>query len=137
MTLEMLVALALLVLIAALLCLLLLRRPRVELPPEWLARLQALESAVQATQLAVAKNDGALDAMGQQLRGFTHSTQVLLDERLAQAAQESRTSRTELQSAFGTLQQRLEQQLAQARSDETQARHEQLQALAAFRTELM
>ena len=136
MTLEMMAALALLVLIAALLCLLLLRRPRVELPPEWLARLQALESAVQATQLAVAKNDGALDAMGQQLRGFTQSTQALLDERLAQAAQESRTSRTELQSAFGTLQQRLEQQLAQARSDETQARHEQLQALAAFRTEL-
>ena len=68
MTLEMMIALALLVLVVLLLCALLLRRPRVALPPEWPQRLQALESAVQATQLAVAKNDGALDAMGQQLR---------------------------------------------------------------------
>jgi DNA recombination protein RmuC len=136
MTLEMMIALALLVLVVLLLCALLLRRPRVALPPEWPQRLQALESAVQATQLAVAKNDGALDAMGQQLRGFTHSTQVLLDERLQLAAQESRTSRAELQAAFGALQQRLEQQLVQGRSDEAQARGEQLQALAAFRAEL-
>ena len=136
MTLEMMIALALLVLVVLLLCALLLRRPRVALPPEWPQRLQALESAVQATQLAVAKNDGALDAMGQQLRGFTHSTQVLLDERLQLAAQESRTSRAELQAAFGALQQRLEHQLVQGRSDEAQARGEQLQALAVFRTEL-
>jgi len=136
MALEMMIALALLVLVVLLLCALLLRRSRVALPPEWPQRLQALESAVQATQLAVAKNDGALDAMGQQLRGFTHSTQVLLDERLQLAAQESRTSRAELQAAFGALQQRLEQQLVQGRSDEAQARGEQLQALAVFRTEL-
>ena len=87
MTFEMTAALALLVLNVVLLAVLLLRRPRVDLPPEWLARLQSLESAVQATQLAVAKNDGALDAMAQQLRGFTQTTQALLDERLALAAQ--------------------------------------------------
>jgi DNA recombination protein RmuC len=79
MTLEIYAALALLVLIAVLLIVLLLRRPRVELPPEWPQRLQALEAAVQATQLAVAKNDGALDGMGQQLRGFTQATQATLD----------------------------------------------------------
>ncbi|WP_404299969.1 DNA recombination protein RmuC [Alicycliphilus denitrificans] len=136
MTLEMTAALALLALTVLLLCALLLRRPRVDLPPEWLARLQALESSVQATQLAVARNDGALQAMGQQLRGFTQSTQALLDERLQLAAQESRTSRGELQAAFGALQSRLEQHLGQARSDEAQARKEQIDALAGFRAEL-
>ena len=40
MTLEMTIALALLALIVVLLSLLLLRRPRVQLPPEWPARLQ-------------------------------------------------------------------------------------------------
>ena len=47
MTFEMTAALALLVLTVVLLAVLLLRRPRVDLPPEWLARLQSLESAVQ------------------------------------------------------------------------------------------
>ena len=136
MTLEMMLALALLALVVLLLCVLLLRRPRVDLPPEWPARLQALEAAAQATQLAVARNDGALESMGQQLRAFTQSTQVLLDERLQLAAQESRTSRGELQTAFGALQSRLEQQMAQARSDEAQARREQIDALAGFRAEL-
>ena len=136
MTLEIYAALALLVLIAVLLIVLLLRRPRVELPPEWLQRLQALEAAVQATQLAVAKNDGALDGMGQQLRGFTQATQATLDERLAQSAQESRTSRGELQAAFSALQARLEQHLAQARVDAAEARREQSELLAAFRAEL-
>ena len=69
-------------------------------------------------------------------RGFTHSTQALLDERLQLAAQESRTSRAELQASFGVLQQRLEPQRVQGRSDEAQARHGQLQALAAIRAEL-
>jgi DNA recombination protein RmuC len=79
MTLEIIAALALLAFIVLLLAALLLRRPRVELPPEWPQRLRALEAAAQATQLAVAKNDGALDAMGQQVRGFTQATQATLD----------------------------------------------------------
>lgn len=91
-----------------LLLVLLLRRPRVQLPPEWLERLQALETAGRATQLAVAKNDGGLVAMGQQLRGFTHSSQVAqdalrqaVDERLAQAVGESRAARGELSTTLG------------------------------------
>ena len=92
-----------LALVLLLLLALLLRQPRVHLPPEWLARLQALEQAGLATQWAVAKNDGVLDAMGQQLRGFTQTTQVAqeslrqaVDERLAQAVGESRAARGEL-----------------------------------------
>ena len=109
---------AALALALVLLVVLLLRRPRVDLPPEWLARLQSLEQTTQATQIAVAKNDGALDGMGQQLRGFTQTTQSTLetlrhavDERLAQAVAESRNGRAELLAAFGVFEARLEQRL--------------------------
>ena len=122
-------ALGLLVLVVLLLLVLLLRRPRVALPSEWPERLQALEAATQTTQLAVARNDGALASMGEQLRAFTQVTREVLDERLAQAAGDARASRSELQSAFGALQTRLEQLLVQSRAEQTQA-------LTAFRTEL-
>lgn len=127
--LEWLVALGMLALVVLLLLVLLLRRPRVALPAEWPERLQALEAATQATQLAVARNDGALASMGEQLRAFTQVTREVLDERLAQAASDARASRGELQSAFGALQTRLEQLLVQSRGEQTQA-------LTAFRAEL-
>jgi DNA recombination protein RmuC len=111
--------LAALALVLLLLVLLLVRRPRVDLPPEWLARLQALEQTGQATQLAVAKNDGAMDALAHQLSGFTQATQTTLetlrhavDERLAQAVSESRNGRAELLAAFGVFEGRLEQRLS-------------------------
>jgi len=129
MALEWIIALALLALALLLLIALLVRRPRVSLPPEWPERLQALEAAAQSTQIAVARNDGALAGMGEQLRAFTQATQGVLDERLAQARDEARASRGELQAAFGSLRTHLEQLLAQARA-------EQAQALAAFRAEL-
>ena len=119
MTTDTLVLLAVLTLALVLLVVLLLRRPRVDLPPEWLARLQSLEQTTQSTQIAVAKNDGALDGMGQQLRGFTQTTQSTLetlrhavDERLAQAVAESRNGRAELLAAFGVFEGRLDQRLA-------------------------
>ena len=118
-TADTLVLLAALALVLLLLVLLLVRRPRVDLPPEWLARLQALEQTGQATQLAVAKNDGAMDALAHQLSGFTQTTQTTLetlrhavDERLAQAVTESRNSRAELLAAFGVFEGRLEQRLS-------------------------
>ena len=119
MTIDTLVLLAALTLVLLLLLVLLLRRSRIDLSPEWLARLQALEQAAQSTQIAVAKNDGALDGMGQQLRGFTQTTQTTLeglrhavDERLAQAVAESRNGRAELLAAFSVFEGRLEQRLA-------------------------
>ncbi len=138
-------ALGLLLVTTALLVVLLLRRPQVEveLPPEWLQRLHALERAVQATQLSVAKNDGALDGMGQQLRGFTHTTQGTLeglrgavDERLAQAVAESRNGRAELLAAFGAFEAQLEQRLARGQAEAALARKELAEALASFRAEL-
>lgn len=129
--------------VVLLVAVLLLRRPRVELPAEWLARLQALESTAQATQLAVARNDGAMEAMAQQLSGFTQATQHQLealrgavDERLAQAVGESRTGRAELLAAFGAFEAKLEQRLAQGQAEAALARKELSDALAAFRAEL-
>ena len=103
MTTDTLILLAALALVALLLVLLLVRRPRVELPPEWLERLAALERTAQATQLAVARNDGAMDALAQQISGFTQATQHTLealrhsvDERLAQGQADSAAARKEL-----------------------------------------
>lgn len=103
MTTDTLILLAALALVALLLALLLVRRPRVELPPEWLERLAALERTAQATQLAVARNDGAMDALAQQISGFTQATQHTLealrhsvDERLAQGQADSAAARKEL-----------------------------------------
>ena len=128
---------AALALALVLLVVLLLRRPRVDLPPEWLARLQSLEQTTQATQIAVAKNDGALDGMGQQLRGFTQTTQSTLetlrhavDERLAQAVAESRNGRAELLAAFGVFEGRLDQRLAAFDAALTQRQAAQDAALA-------
>jgi len=142
MTLPFLLILVLLLLNLALLVVVLRRPPPApqELPPELTQqlpqRLHALESALHATQLAVAKSDGALGSIGQQLRDFTQGTHTLLDERLALAAQESRTSRSELQVAFAALQTLLEQYLKQARGDMGEARREQTVQLTAFRSEL-
>jgi len=139
-TLVLLAAWAVVVLLVAVL---LLRRPRVELPTEWLARLQSLEATAQATQLAVARNDGAMEAMAKQLSGFTQATQHQLealrsavDERLAQAVGESRTGRAELLAAFGAFEAKLEQRLAQGQAEAALARKELSDALAAFRAEL-
>ena len=143
MTTDTLVLLAAWAVVVLLVAVLLLRRPRVELPAEWLARLQSLEATAQATQLAVARNDGAMEAMAKQLSGFTQATQHQLealrsavDERLAQAVGESRTGRAELLAAFGAFEAKLEQRLAQGQAEAALARKELSDALAAFRAEL-
>jgi DNA recombination protein RmuC len=112
--------LALVLLVVLLLQLVLLwRRPRVELPPEWGARLQALELAAQGTLQGVARSDGALTAMGTRLQDFTGTTTVhqqalrqAVDERLAQAVGESRAGRAELLAAFSAFEEKLAHRLA-------------------------
>ncbi len=143
MSIEWLVVVALLALITVLLGVLLLRSPRPELPPEWAMRLQRLEQVAQATQLAVAKNDGALEGMAQQLRGFTQATHAhlegqreVLDERLAQAMHDARSGRAELREGFDAFEARLGQRMAQAQADAAVARRELAEALGAFRAEL-
>ncbi|QNP49280.1 DNA recombination protein RmuC [Diaphorobacter aerolatus] len=119
MTVETIAILALLVLVVLLLAVLLFRRPRVELPAEILQRLLALEATAQATQLAVARNDGAMNGMALHLRAFSQTSQDALDgvrdaveERLALAVNEARISRSELQTSLGAFESKLDQRLA-------------------------
>jgi DNA recombination protein RmuC len=123
MTLQIYAGLALLALIAVLLVVLLLRRPRVELPPEWPQRMRALEAAAQATQLAVARNDGVLAG----LRGA-------VDERLAQGAAQGRGDAQALRGTLDSLKGDVHAQLtamAGALKDQLDANTRQLTGLAA------
>jgi DNA recombination protein RmuC len=86
--------------------------------------------------MEVAKNDGALDGMANQLQGFTQATSHSLetvrqtvDEKLAQAVAESRTGRTELLAAFAAFEAQLAQRLAALDAAQSLA-------LSSFRTEL-
>lgn len=97
---------------------LLLRKPRFDLPPELLLRLDTLEQSSRVTLQAVAKNDGGLDSVSLQMRGFTQTTASSLesvrqavDGKLAQTVAESREGRTELLTAFQGFEGKLEQRL--------------------------
>ncbi|MDD2808478.1 DNA recombination protein RmuC [Rhodoferax sp.] len=96
----------------------LLRKPRLELPPELALKLEALEQSARSTLQAVAKNDGALDGMGQHLQGFSQTSAASLeavrktiDDKLAQTVAESRSGRAELLTAFQGFEGKLEQRL--------------------------
>ncbi len=95
-------------------------------------QLQTLERSLQAAQLAIAKNDGVLEGMGQQLRGLIQTQQQgadalrqAVDERLTQTMAESRAGRSELVDAFNGFEARLAQRL-----------QVQEQSLSGFRSEL-
>ena len=97
----------------------LLRKSRIDLPAELTLKLAALEQSARATLQAVAKNDGALEGVSQQLRGFTQATASSLesvrhamDAKLAQTVAESRQGRTELLTAFQGFEGKLEQRLS-------------------------
>ena len=109
------VALALVLLLQIIL---LLRKSRIGLPPELELKLEALEQSARATLQAVAKSDGALEGVSQQLRGFTQATasslesvRQSLDDKLGQTVAESRQGRAELLTAFQGFEGKLEQRL--------------------------
>ena len=96
----------------------LLRKSRIDLPPEVALKLEALEQSARATLQAVAKNDGALEGVSQQLRSFTQATasslesvRQAMDDKLAQTVTESRNGRAELLAAFQGFEGKLEQRL--------------------------
>lgn len=96
----------------------LLRKPKIVLPAELLLRLDAVEQTSRATLQAVAKNEGVLDGVAQQMRGFTQTTASSLesvrqavDEKLAQTIAESRQGRAEILTAFQGFESKLEQRL--------------------------
>ena len=97
---------------------LLIRKPRVELPAEWLTRLDAVEQSTRSSLQALAKNEGALEGVARQISGFTQTTtgnlesvRKAIDEKLAQTVTESRQGRTELLTAFQGFETNLELRL--------------------------
>ena len=97
-------------------------RPRAGGDAALAPQLLALQQAAQHTQLALARNDGAMEYMAQQLLGLSHqlsqhqqaasdSLRKLVDGRMAQSLAEARASRQELQQHFQQLQEAMAQQL--------------------------
>lgn len=97
-----------------------------------LERLEHLERAQQLAQMAVAKSEGALTGLGQQVQGLVHSLgqnqttaadslRQLVDVHMQRQLQEARHSRQELQQHFKQLQQALGQQLQRLNQDSHQS----------------
>ncbi len=97
-----------------------------------LERLEHLERAQQLAQMAVAKSEGALTGLGQQVQGLVHSLgqnqttaadslRQLVDAHMQRQLQEARHSRQELQQHFTQLQQALGQQLQRLSQDSHQS----------------
>jgi len=87
--------------------LVLLRKPRLELPPELALRLQTLEQSASSNLQATARIDGALDGMGQQLQGLTSAThqqleslRLAIDDKLQQVQGDAALGRKELGEAL-------------------------------------
>jgi DNA recombination protein RmuC len=97
-----------------------------------LERLEHLERAQQLSQMAVAKSEGALTGLGQQVQGLVHSLgqnqttaadslRQLVEAHMQRQLQEARHSRQELQQHFTQLQQALGQQLQRLNQDSHQS----------------
>ncbi len=82
---------------------LLLRKPKSQAPAELLLRLDTMEASARATLQAVAKNDGALEGMAQQLRGFTQATANSLDAVRQTMSNSATLLETRIQERFETL----------------------------------
>jgi len=97
---------------------LLLRKPKFETPADLNARLGLLEQASQGLVQAVSRNEGGMQRIEQQLRGFTEATagamsasKKALDEQLERTVAEARNGRAELNQAFQAFETRLGQQV--------------------------
>lgn len=69
-----LVLLGLALLLLVLQAVLLLRKPKLDIPPELSARLGLLEQASHGLVQSVSRNEGGMERIEQQLRGFTEAT---------------------------------------------------------------
>lgn len=159
------VVLVLLVLVLALLLWLLLRKNKVEFPPDWPLRLAALESASQSILLGGAKTDGALIGIERQFAAAggradlqANALRQSVDEKLVQSLAQVREGRSELAAGFAAFEAKIEQrfeglQLAvsarlddngqalrayvlHAQTDAAQARKELSESLVSFRAGL-
>ncbi|CUJ41317.1 DNA recombination protein RmuC [Achromobacter insuavis] len=97
---------------------LLWRRPKFETPADLNVRLGLLEQSAQNLMQAVSRNEGGMQRIEQQLRGFTEATagamtasQKALDEQLERTVAEARNGRAELNQAFQAFETRFGQQI--------------------------
>jgi DNA recombination protein RmuC len=112
------ILLALGVVLAVLLLISFLRKPKFETPADVNARLGLLEQASQGLLQAVSRNEGGMQRIEEQLRGFTQVTtaamatsKIALDEQLERTVGEARNGRSELNQAFQAFEGRLGQQV--------------------------
>lgn len=113
------ILLALGTVLAVLLLILFLRKPKLETPADVNARLGLLEQASQGLLQAVSRNEGGMQRIEEQLRGFTQATTAAmatsksaLDEQLERTVGEARNGRSDLNQAFQAFEGRLGQQVA-------------------------
>lgn len=97
---------------------LLLRKPKFETPADLNARLGLLEQSSQSLVQAVSRNEGGMQRIEQQLRGFTETTagamaasNKAMDEQLERTVAEARNGRAELNQAFQAFETRFGQQI--------------------------
>ncbi|WP_028731310.1 DNA recombination protein RmuC [Pandoraea sp. E26] len=97
---------------------LLLRKPKFETPADLNARLGLLEQSSQSLVQAVSRNEGGMQRIEQQLRGFTEATagamaafKTAMDEQLERTVAEARNGRAELNQGFQAFETRLGQQI--------------------------
>lgn len=107
------------IVLALLLLILLLRTPKFEMPADVSARLALLEQASQSLAQVVSRNEGGMQRIEEQLRGFTQVTaeamaasKKALDEQLERTVGEARNGRSELNQAFQAFEGRLGLQVA-------------------------
>lgn len=112
------VIVALSIVSTVLLLALLLRKPKFETPADLNVRLGLLEQSAQNLMQAVSRNEGGMQRIEQQLRGFTEATasamtasQKALDEQLERTVAEARNGRAELNQAFQAFETRFGQQI--------------------------
>ena len=131
------------VLAVALQIVLLLRKTKVDLPTELLLRLDAVEQTSRATLQAAAKNEGALDGVAQQIRGFAQTTgsgletvRHSIDGKLAQAQVEAGAARNELNGALTAFRAELTAAVGVLASESVKSRESLLDSARVFETRI-
>ena len=131
------------VLVAMMQVVLLMRKTQVDLPAELLLRLDAVEQTSRATLQAAAKNEGALDSMAQQIRGFAQTTgsgletvRHSIDGKLAHAQLEAGAARNELNGALTAFRAELTTAVGALASESVKSRESVLESARVFETRI-
>ena len=122
---------------------LLLKKPASTLPVELSLRLESLEQNSRATLLALAKNDGMLEGVTQQLHGFTQATAASLesvrqasDDKQAQAQQDAATTRQELNEALAGFRSELTTRVGDLSAESVKSREAMTESARLFETRI-